>query len=540
MLKYNWLDNPEVEYCTETDKEGYLLVDNGAIAYATLNIINDKNPDLEVWANISVVVDFDDVDVDWDSGYEKSDWWQTAIDTSGWVIDFNSIKYDVNYETYDNTDNSKNQDSITVDEAANLLGTNKEFLEAEVDRRCKELYKLSEDKLMDEFLKYMEEQKADAEISAYEDRHDSWYEAVNKVNTNLDNLNEAVDSAAAQQFYDNALKTIIDVESFEKAFKSEIPTDVWDSLFVSRGPKKGLLKHRGVYGIIKTEPRIPAEACKALKKFWVLQFNDDAQTLAQVNADQEAEQRKQTLIDEKKKKAEEVISLIDKNLYSQVCVEWRERETDEEAATRGWGYKRFDGFKIMQSAYDETKVYISFWDQHTTTFDVVDDKTAKEIADSINEWFQEVLEDLTAPTGYEGNKWYSKELKNKASGGFFTGTYIFQLPDDEGIEVVENLYISKLQKLKLPSDAILSIYRSTSYDGSDKKICYYSVSPDADEMSLEEFGISLDPDVIIKERPTDKPTISYEEISESEARKSISSFFITGMHRWFKRIMPRN
>jgi hypothetical protein len=79
---------------------------------------------------------------------------------------------------------------------------------------------------MDEFLKYMEEQKADAEISAYEDRHDSWYEAMDKVNTNLDNLKEAVDSAAAQQFYDNALKTIIDVESFEKAFKSEIPTDV--------------------------------------------------------------------------------------------------------------------------------------------------------------------------------------------------------------------------------------------------------------------------------------------------------------------------
>lgn len=156
MIKYEWL-NEQAEVIfpfEETNEEGYLLVDYGASIYNTL-VANDL-----VNINIDVLVDFDDVDVEYDSGYEKSDWWQTAIDTSGYIVDFNSVNYRVTYE------GAETGDLITIDEAAATLGITKDELQAEVDRRCKELYETSVSKVEDIYLDDLKERDAEAEADA--------------------------------------------------------------------------------------------------------------------------------------------------------------------------------------------------------------------------------------------------------------------------------------------------------------------------------------------------------------------------------------
>ena len=155
-VKFEWVDKQaEVIFpFEETDEKGYLLVDYGASIYNTL-VANDL-----VNINIDVLVDFDDVDVDYDSGYEKSDWWQTAIDTSGYIVDFNSVNYKITYEVVETGD------LITIDEAAATLGITKDELQAEVDRRCKELYETSVSKVEDIYLDDLKEREAEAEADA--------------------------------------------------------------------------------------------------------------------------------------------------------------------------------------------------------------------------------------------------------------------------------------------------------------------------------------------------------------------------------------
>lgn len=165
-VKFEWLNKQaEVIYpFEETDEEGYLLVDNGAGVCNTL-VANDL-----VNINIDVLVDFDDVDVEYDLGYEKSDWWQTAIDTSGYIVEFNSVDYRVTYEL------TETEDHITIDEAATTLGITKDELQAEIDRRCKELYKISVSKVEDIYLDDLKERDAEAEVDAKLAAADDWYD----------------------------------------------------------------------------------------------------------------------------------------------------------------------------------------------------------------------------------------------------------------------------------------------------------------------------------------------------------------------------
>lgn len=151
MIKYEWLyKQADVIYpCDEADSEGYLLVDTGASIYNTL-VVNDL-----ININIDVLIEFDDADVEYDPGYEKSDWWQTAIDTSGYIVEFNSVSYRITYEL------TETEDRITIDEAAATLGITKDELQAEVDRKCKELYKTNVSKVEDIYLNYLEERSSD-------------------------------------------------------------------------------------------------------------------------------------------------------------------------------------------------------------------------------------------------------------------------------------------------------------------------------------------------------------------------------------------
>ena len=158
MIKYDWL-NKQAEVIfpfEETDEEGYLLVDDGAGICNTL-VANDL-----VNINIDVLVDFDDVDVEYDPGYEKSDWWQTAIDTSGYIVEFNSVNYRVIYEL------AETEDRITIDEAAATLGITKDELQAEVDRRCKELYNTGISEVEDIYLDDLKERDAEAAADWYD------------------------------------------------------------------------------------------------------------------------------------------------------------------------------------------------------------------------------------------------------------------------------------------------------------------------------------------------------------------------------------
>lgn len=149
-VKFEWLNKQaEVIYpFEETDEEGYLLVDNGAGICNTL-VANDL-----VNINIDVLVDFDDVDSYYDDG-----WWEEADRLgrmpSGWNIEYNSVDYRVIYEL------AETEDRITIDEAATTLGITKDELQAEVDRRCKELFKTNEIYLDNVYLKYMEDNAPD-------------------------------------------------------------------------------------------------------------------------------------------------------------------------------------------------------------------------------------------------------------------------------------------------------------------------------------------------------------------------------------------
>lgn len=70
------------------------------------------------------------------------------------------MNYRVIYELADT------EDRITIDEAAATLGITKDELQAEVDRRCKELYENNISNVEDIYLDYLKECDAEAEAEA--------------------------------------------------------------------------------------------------------------------------------------------------------------------------------------------------------------------------------------------------------------------------------------------------------------------------------------------------------------------------------------
>ena len=362
----------------------------------------------------------------------------------------------------------------------------------------------------------------------------------------LNSLNEAV-SPEAQDFYksiNNKYKNLVDTESFIKAFKKDIPDDIWNKLF----DDDMKLKNRGTYGIIKNEP-LPAEVTAALKKYWAYQFASNIGSFKTTTmlAKEEAERKRK--VDERhakveadQEKAKRVIDLIDKQALdklAQFVKEFDPYRLDNGPVI----HTRMDGVTVNGSA-----VYVSFY---TIKVGMATDATEQELADEFNKevlaeiqgWEKIKAEDLAKQTRqekYKNAKWYSEELEEWIVNDY-KATYLFQLPDDEGVQKVVKATWDKIERCHFTNDVeliavIVDLFTEKSdphsTTQSEYRNIYYSVNSEGDHAeTLKAEDIVLDP---TKFKPTEQylVTDSYYEISAENA-KNDSSYFKTGMNQWF-------
>lgn len=378
----------------------------------------------------------------------------------------------------------------------------------------------------------------------------------------LNSLNEAV-SPEAQAFYKSLnvrTKDPVDTESFIKAFKKDIPDNIWDQLFTV----DMRLKNRGTYGIIKNE-NLPAEVTTALKKYWAFQFASNVtwfETTTMIAKQEEAKRK-----EEEEKKAQEekllsdakeyidranhVLTLVDKNAIQRVLDLAKELEP-------GSFNKLQQTPKVNINYYNNSrrekhitidiyfcdfliKVYDSGKKHIPTEQEIVDDFNSS-VLNEIRRWEAikaEILAKQTRQEKYKDAKWYSVEFEKWASANK-EGIFLFQLPDDEGIQRLTRLSWDIVERCRFTDDVEL-IAVITDYDQPMRNpnsatensyyYRYYSVNSKADPADLEDEGILLDPSKFVDKSTWGKQT--YKEISKDSINNH-SGYFITGMDRWFK------
>ena len=362
----------------------------------------------------------------------------------------------------------------------------------------------------------------------------------------LNSLNEAA-SPEAQDFYksiNNKYKNLVDTESFIKAFKKDITDNIWNKLF----DDDMKLKNKGTYGIIKNEP-LPAEVTAALKKYWAYQFASNIGVFKTTTmlAKEEAERKRK--LDEKhakveadQEKAKRVIDLIDKQALDKLAQFVKEFDPDK-LDNGPVIHTRMDGVTVNGSA-----VYVSFY---TIKVGMATDATEQELADEFNkevlaeiqEWEKIEAEELAKQTRqekYKNAKWYSEELEEWINNDY-KATYLFQLPDDEGVQKVVKATWDKIERCHFTDDveliAVIIEFFTEKSDPhsttqSEYRNIYYSVNSEGDHAeTLKAEDIVLDP---TKFKPTEQYLVddSYYEISAEDA-KNDSSYFKTGMNQWF-------
>ena len=352
-------------------------------------------------------------------------------------------------------------------------------------------------------------------------------------------LNEAIDNAAEKAFYDAAKNNLIDIENFAKAFKSEIPSNLWDQIFDS---STGLLRNRKTYGLIK-EAELPYKVDKALKKFWAIQYTTvKFDTVANVNkaADEKARDKQQ--IEAGLALAKEAVKLVDKTLYAKLVTELKQTVDvdvlDELKIKYTTTYKPLSNYAYIRWGVDS-------WSSNVTKYKgsldlkPVETRTAQELADEINNKIKTLYDNLTKDINYRECKWWSKELV-KLCEEKLEGLFVFQLPDDEGIEVISGITWEKVIKCKLPKDAILAgvkhIYKQQKHNQhstteNSYHYTYYSISNEANEMTIEELGVLLDPSKFVDNSYWG--SANYKELTLDDVKNN-SNYFKSGMDRWFR------
>lgn len=362
----------------------------------------------------------------------------------------------------------------------------------------------------------------------------------------LNSLNEAA-SPEAQDFYksiNNKYKNLVDTESFIKAFKKDIPDDIWNKLF----DDDMKFKNRGTYGIIKNEP-LPAEVTAALKKYWAYQFASNIGSFKTTTmlAKEEAERKRK--VDERhakvkadQEKAERVINLIDEQALDKLTQLVKEFDPDK-LDNGPVIHTRTDGVTINGSA-----VYVSFY---TIKVWMATDATEQELADEFNKDVLAKIQELekikteklakqTRQEKYKNAKWYSEELEEWIVNDY-KATYLFQLPDDEGVQKIVKATWDKIERCHFTDDVeliavIVDLFTEKSNPHSttqsEYRNIYYSVNSEGNHAeTLKAEDIVLDP---TKFKPTEQYLVndSYYEISAENA-KNDSSYFKAGMNQWF-------
>ena len=388
-----------------------------------------------------------------------------------------------------------------------------------------------------------------------------------KLYEELNTLNEAV-SPEVQAFY-NSLKLTnknpVDTESFIKAFKKDIPDNIWDQLFDANMK----LKHRGTYGIIKTG-NLPADVTAALKKYWAFQFASNVtwfetttmlakQEEAKRKEEEEKKAQEEKLVSEVKEyidRANHVLTLVDKTAMQKLLQ--LSKEFEPEVANR-----ISETPKVSANHYTNQKnrlgepystVRIRFYDFWVEVYEgYYGDKssipTEQEVVDNFNKSVLQAIERLekikaeklakqNRQEKYKNAKWYSKEFEEWASANK-KGVFLFQLPEDEGIQRLTKLSWDIIERCHFTEDveliAVITDYdppMRNSYSATESSYYYryYSVNSKANPADLEEEGILLDPSKFVDDSSWGEK--HYIEVPRQKVEND-NDYFKTGMDKWF-------
>lgn len=393
-------------------------------------------------------------------------------------------------------------------------------------------------------------------------------------------INEAVDQAALKAFTDSLkhytyTNDVVDTESLIKAIKSEIPNNIWNDLF----NEYIQLKAKRSYGIIKeniTDPVIK----KALNAYWVFQFKDNrinmylgsrytqyvddngnpsskyfdfhtstgdklnaekvAKQKAEAEAKKEAEIKawEESEMPKLKAIAEKAISLVDKKAYDEVVTIWVDEFPEKKNTSLDLTVK------VLR---DKKEVQVVFLGNQVIRVSATTD--AAQLANSITQKMTDIKsatlnhkEEREAvayvKTNYTKAKWWSPELEAWITAGR-RGLFVFQWPDDEGIQVINQLDWKTIKRCGFSNEVILAgvvtsyspaMRNSYSTTESSYSYTYYSVSNEADEMAIDELEVLLDPSKFVDDSSWGEK--HYKELSRQEVENN-SSYFKSGMDRWF-------
>ena len=366
----------------------------------------------------------------------------------------------------------------------------------------------------------------------------------------LNSLNEAV-SPEAKAFYDSLnvrTKAPVDTESFIKAFKKDIPDNIWDQLFDANMK----LKHRGTYGIIKTG-NLPADVTAALKKYWAFQFASSVtwfETTTMIAKQEEAkkkqEEEKLAKVKIYTEKAERVLSLIDKKAAQKLLQLSKEVEP-KKAKNITETPEIYVNPPVVGIEFYKFFIYV-----YNGTYGRSEtEPTEQELVDKFNSNVSDYIATLEAAKSlklakqnrqekYKNAKWYSEEFEEWASANK-EGIFLFQLPDDEGIQRLTKLSWDIIERCHFTDDveliAVVTDYKPpkrnpNSATENSYYYKYYSVNSKADPADLEDEGILLDPSKFVDDSSWGQKT--YEEVSAESAKRSPSRYFIPGMDKWFE------
>ena len=384
-------------------------------------------------------------------------------------------------------------------------------------------------------------------------------------------LNESVDQNALKAFL-NSLKSyrytndIIDTESLITAIKSEVPGNIWNDLFNDYVQ----LKHRGTYGTIKNSSLVP-EIKKALVEYWLFQFKTysfskstmytkyltagyyDFRTStgdklnAELVAKREAEQKAKEEAEQKaweattsplKEIAEKTISSINKQLYDETVLVWNEEFPEEKSTLTTPVVDVNKKYKVVQ---------ILYFRDYGITVDKSDDpiKLAARIDSYMESRKKKALEHKEEREAKEHSqnkhsnaKWWSPELEQWINEKR-EGRFVFQWPDDEGVQVIKKLDWLTIKRCGFSDDVILAgvvtsyspeMRNRYSATESSYHYIYYSVSNSADEMAIDELGVLLDPSKFVDTSSWGEE--HYRELSKADVDRS-KDYFKSGMDRWF-------
>lgn len=367
----------------------------------------------------------------------------------------------------------------------------------------------------------------------------------------LNSLNEAV-SPEAQAFYKSLnvrTKDPVDTESFIKAFKKDIPDNIWDKLF----DDDMKLKNKGTYGIIKNEP-LPAEVTAALKKYWAFQYVSNVTWFETTTMIAKAEAERKRKEDDCRLKIAEteqrfktkILPLIDKLAIEKLFNLYKEEQPTE--ATKLSTEIRFVPLKAV---IYELCSYYGTVEACNIVQPIFYDASDQEVADSFNKKVLSQIKELeeikaerlakqNRQEKYKNAKWYSEEFEKWASANS-KGIFLFQLSEDEGVQRFTKLSWDLIERCHFTDDveliAVIISYspekrNSNSATENGYYYEYYSVNSKANPADLEDEGILLDPSKFVDDSSWGRKT--YKEISSAAAERDPHHYFISGMDKWFE------